>query len=168
MEAELLTRLRELGYVVVPSFHTLSEFPQQAPEPLELAQVLTGYLGSGSKRLITWGQRAPGQGQGLQGLHQDGLPRGAHDPPHVLTCLLFLDAFGPNNGATGVIPRSHRWTQPLPKSQQQPGAAHPDEIQVSGLAGAALLFDGHLWHRGRCNYSGAPRRAVQLQYTLTG
>ena len=156
MSLAQLPELRERGFVLVENFHTLA--------PLDAW--LQAYL-QGPVRIVTAGLRAPEAGQGLQGLHQDFPRQAPGAPPSVLTCLLFLDDFGPDNGATGLIPGSHRWPQALPKSQQQPAAEHPDEIQLTGKANTALLFDGHLWHRGRTNHSGLPRRAVQLQYALS-
>jgi ectoine hydroxylase-related dioxygenase (phytanoyl-CoA dioxygenase family) len=166
MEAtHVLRELHEVGYAVVPGLHALRERPMEHPSLPALDALVAAYLGP-ETHLVTSGWRAPEQGRGQQGLHHDFLPRAVDQPPTVLTCLLFLDDFGPANGATGVLPGSHRWPTPLPKSQQQPQATHPDERQAEGQAGDTLLFDGHLWHRGRENLAGTPRRALQLQFAV--
>lgn len=106
--------------------------------------------------------RNPLRGFGQQGLHTDWKPRAAGDPYVVVTLLWMLDAFDASNGATRVVPGSHVWTTPLPKSLAQPLAHHPDERIVQGAAGSVLVFNGHLLHSGRRNDSGAPRRTVQM------
>lgn len=74
--------------------------------------------------------------------------------------FLFIDEFTAENGATLVVPGSHR-------SEASPSKAELDERAVcaTGPAGAALVFDSRLWHRGGANRSGRPRRAVNMQYT---
>jgi len=118
--------------------------------------------------VLYFGAREPEQGRGQQGLHQDWMRRSPSEATQgladVATVLAFLDDFGPDNGATGVIPGSHRWPRPLPKALQQAQATHPDEVQVEGSAGDVLIFNVHLWHRGRENRSGVPRRAIQVQF----
>jgi ectoine hydroxylase-related dioxygenase (phytanoyl-CoA dioxygenase family) len=73
-----------------------------------------------------------------------------------------LDDFLAENGATRVVPASHRITRPLPKQLAQPLARHPQEMIVVGKAGSVLVMNGHTWHSGRRNDSRQPRRAAQL------
>lgn len=115
-------------------------------------------------RLFQLGGRSPARGHGRQGLHQDWLPRRPGDPASVVTALWALDDFTAKNGATRAVPGSHRLALPLPKSMRQPHARHPDEMPLLPEAGSVLLFDGHLWHAGAENASGAPRRSFQLQF----
>jgi ectoine hydroxylase-related dioxygenase (phytanoyl-CoA dioxygenase family) len=115
-------------------------------------------------RLFLLGGRNPARGHGLQGLHQDWLPRRPGEPARVVTALWALDDFTPGNGATRVVPGSHRLVHALGKSFRQPHARHPDEMPVLPEAGAVLVFDGHLWHAGGENRSGAPRRSYQVQF----
>ncbi len=105
--------------------------------------------------------RNPLRGFGQQGLHTDW-PARAGDPAFVLTALWMLDDFTESNGATRVVPGTHQLRTPVPKALAQPLAHHPRELVVTGQAGSVLLFDGHLWHSGTRNRSGAPRRAVQM------
>ena len=133
----------------------------EAPAILAVVQQIIGR----AYGVLYTGLREPAQGRGRQGLHQDALRRPPGVASGVATVLFFLDDFGAENDATGLIPGSHLWPHALPKPQQQPLASHPKEIQVAGQAGDALIFDGSLWHRGRENHSGAPRRAIQVQFS---
>jgi ectoine hydroxylase-related dioxygenase (phytanoyl-CoA dioxygenase family) len=105
--------------------------------------------------------RNPRPGFGQQGLHSDCL-RGPGDECILITALWMLDDFTPENGATRVVPGSHRITRPLSKGLAQPLARHPDEKIIVGRSGSVLMFNGYLWHSGRRNDSEGPRRAVQM------
>jgi ectoine hydroxylase-related dioxygenase (phytanoyl-CoA dioxygenase family) len=105
--------------------------------------------------------RNPLPGFGQQGLHSDCL-RGPGNECILITALWMLDDFTPENGATRVVPGSHRIARPLPKDLAQPLARHRDEKIIVGHAGSLLMFDGYLWHSGRRNDSTGPRRAVQM------
>jgi ectoine hydroxylase-related dioxygenase (phytanoyl-CoA dioxygenase family) len=106
--------------------------------------------------------RNPLPGYGQQGLHADWMPRASVEPYHVLTALWMLDDFAADNGATRLVPGTHRILRPIPKSLGQPGSKHPDETFVTGRAGSVLVFNGHTWHSGRKNASERPRRAAQM------
>ncbi|MDI1476517.1 phytanoyl-CoA dioxygenase family protein [Polyangium sp. y55x31] len=76
----------------------------------------------------------------------------------AVTVIWAIEDFTAENGATEVIPGSHRW-----------GTEHPDErpheIATAVMpAGSALVFDGALWHRGGANRSAGTRLALSPQY----
>lgn len=76
----------------------------------------------------------------------------------AVSAIWAIDAFTADNGATRLIPGSHRW-----------GHEHPDELtheEVPAIMppGSVLLFDGALWHRGGANRSGGTRLAISPQY----
>lgn len=106
--------------------------------------------------------RNPRPGHGQQGLHADWRPRAPGEPFQVLTALWLLDEFTAANGATRLVPGTHLLHRPVPRDYAQPHAHHPDEVIVTGPAGAVLLLNGHLWHSGRQNTGTGPRRAVQM------
>ena len=120
----------------------------------------------GAFRVFQLGGRDPLPGYGQQGLHTDWLPRAPSEPFSIVTALWLLDDFGPNNGATRLIPGSHLLPRPLPKSMLDPASRHPDQKLVLAGAGSALVFNGHLWHSGTRNESRGPRRALQCQFVL--
>jgi ectoine hydroxylase-related dioxygenase (phytanoyl-CoA dioxygenase family) len=114
--------------------------------------------------LLVAGGRDPLAGHGLQGLHQDWPRRASDEPWRVATALWMLDAFTEASGATRVVPGSHHVPRPPPKSMQAPEHRHRDEERALGQAGSVLVLNGHLWHAGARNESGASRRALQCQF----
>ena len=76
----------------------------------------------------------------------------------AITVIWALEDFTADNGATEVIPGSHRWA-----------TEHPDTRDVAAVAavmpaGSALVFDAALWHRGGENRSPGTRLALSPQY----
>jgi hypothetical protein len=108
--------------------------------------------------------RDPRPGYGQQGLHADWLPRQGSEPWALVTTIFFLDEFTADNGATRVVPASHRRPGAVPRGLSDPTGHHPDECLITGAAGTALVFNGHLWHSGTRNRSSGGRRSLQCQY----
>lgn len=106
--------------------------------------------------------REPLPGFGGQGLHADWGYDGQPGQYHVVNSLWLLDDFTAENGATRIVPGS----QLLPPQRRQPGAEekHPQQQLVLAPAGSVLIFNGHLWHGGTRNASGAARRAIQCGF----
>jgi ectoine hydroxylase-related dioxygenase (phytanoyl-CoA dioxygenase family) len=92
--------------------------------------------------------REPLPDGGQQPLHRDGVGLSA------VAALVFLDPYGPDNGATRVVPR-----------HLDPG--EPDEalaLILAGEAGDILVFDADLLHGATRNRSGARRRSLLLSF----
>ncbi len=108
--------------------------------------------------------RAALPSQGHQGLHVDW---GSAVPPgdyQICNSIWMLDDFTEENGATRIVPGSHRWGR-LPQDDMADARdPHPDEILVLGSAGTAVIFNSHLWHGGTQNRSDQPRRALHSAY----
>ena len=112
--------------------------------------------------------RAPLPGFGQQGLHTDWYTAAPDGHYVAATALWLLDDFTRTNGATRIVPGTHRLAKPLPKNLQQPLAHHPGEELVIARAGSALVLNGHLWHSGTKNESSVQRRVLQCQYVIHG
>lgn len=99
-------------------------------------------------------------GETAQRLHFDDsfypLPRPR--PAIGVSAIWAIDDFTSANGATQVIPGSHRWG-----SDDVPAEDH-EVIDVVMPAGSVVVFLGTLWHRGGANRSDAPRLAITPQY----
>jgi ectoine hydroxylase-related dioxygenase (phytanoyl-CoA dioxygenase family) len=97
-------------------------------------------------------------GEAAQPLHHDDafypLPR-PFKPVHA-AFIAAIDDFTADNGATVVVPGSHRWTDRIP--------SHADARPCLLPAGSAVFFLGSLWHGGGANRSERPRLAVTGQY----
>jgi ectoine hydroxylase-related dioxygenase (phytanoyl-CoA dioxygenase family) len=103
-----------------------------------------------------------GPGERAQPLHPDDaiypIPR-----PHaelVVNVMWPLDDFTEENGATRVVPGSHRWID------ERPGPAQ-ETVAVTMPAGSAMLYVGSLWHGGGANRSELPRAGVVLHYAVS-
>jgi ectoine hydroxylase-related dioxygenase (phytanoyl-CoA dioxygenase family) len=103
-----------------------------------------------------------GPGAAAQPLHPDDaifpLPR-PHDEV-VVNVMWPLDEFTADNGATRIVPGSHRW-----------GDEHPDAdaatITATMPAGSALLYRGSLWHGAGENRTDHARLGVVLHYAAS-
>lgn len=115
-------------------------------------------------RLGQIGGRDPLPGYGQQGLHADWSARAKGEPFRIVTTIWLLDDFTNENGATRVVPGTHRLLGPPPKSFADPASRHPDQVSIIATAGSALVFNGHLWHSGTTNRSRRSRRVVQCSF----
>jgi Phytanoyl-CoA dioxygenase (PhyH) len=100
-------------------------------------------------------------GQGAQPFHADDgsipLPR-----PHVpLTCVAIwaMTDFTPDNGATRLVPASHR-----AERRPRPGEDPDNVVEAVMPAGSVLVYNGSLWHGGGPNRSGDVRRGIVCNY----
>jgi ectoine hydroxylase-related dioxygenase (phytanoyl-CoA dioxygenase family) len=102
---------------------------------------------------------AIGPGESAQPLHPDDaiypIPR-PHDEL-VVNVMWPLEEFTVANGATRVVPGSHRWVDARPEP------ATPT-VAVEMSAGSALVYLGSVWHGGGANRTDKPRLGVVLHY----
>ena len=98
-------------------------------------------------------------GATAQELHADS-PR--DDPARpMLGFILMVDPFHAENGATRLVPGSHRWPEVPEVVMPDRRAACEGEVLACGPAGALLIFDASIWHGHTANTSGTPRRSIQ-------
>jgi ectoine hydroxylase-related dioxygenase (phytanoyl-CoA dioxygenase family) len=110
------------------------------------------------------GGRDPQPGFGQQGLHPDWNSPLEERGAAVATAIALLDPFTATNGATRVVPGSHRARSLPSRETSAPTFVHPREVAVVAPAGAVLCFNGHLLHSGTRHRSSGPRRTVQCAY----
>jgi len=99
-------------------------------------------------------------GQEAQPFHADdgsyGLPK--PHPPYNATAIWALSEFTLENGATRIVPGSHR-RERNPRRQDQP------EFESAVMpAGSVLVYHGSLWHAGGPNRSAQRRIAIVCNY----
>jgi len=99
-------------------------------------------------------------GEAAQGLHHDDsfYPIRRPRPPLGAAIVMAVDPFTADNGATRLIPGSHKWgddRQPISSDECIP-AVMP--------AGSAIFFLGTLWHGGGANRTENARLALTAQY----
>lgn len=82
----------------------------------------------------------------------------------VCNTIWMLDDFTPENGATRLIPGSHRWGTRPQEVLEDPMAPHPQEVLLLGKAGSIAVMNAHMWHGGTANRSAAPRLAMHAFY----
>ncbi|MGE5185257.1 MAG: phytanoyl-CoA dioxygenase family protein [Acidobacteriota bacterium] len=100
-------------------------------------------------------------GEVAQAWHTDDafyfMPR-PHALPLAISVIWALDEFTYDNGATELIPGSHRWSFEHPETRDH------EVVPALMPAGSAVVFDGALWHRGGANVSRTARLAISPQY----
>ncbi|MDQ1466236.1 MAG: hypothetical protein QOH10_651, partial [Actinomycetota bacterium] len=115
-------------------------------------------------------QRGPGSEE--QWLHRDeavwsDVPR-PHPELQLATVIAFVD-FTRDNGATRVVPGSHRWPDRQLSPAEQMGLPSPGPEQIAHAempAGSAVVYSGGTIHAGGANRTSIPRRGAHLSYCL--
>lgn len=108
--------------------------------------------------------RDPLPGFGQQGLHTDWIRRQLSDPFQIINSIWMLDDLTPENGATRIVPGTHKLIQVVPKGMANPDGHHPQEQFVTAPAGSVLIFNSHLWHSGMRNNSSRSRRVLLCNF----
>lgn len=106
-------------------------------------------------------------GQGAQPLHRDRFVWGGDDSGGVIPqgiepqCngIWAVTDFTEDNGATHVVPGSHKWS-----FDRQ--AVRDESVQAVMKAGSVLLYNGTVIHGGGANRAATPRTALNVTYTL--
>lgn len=106
--------------------------------------------------------REPLPGGGYQGLHRDF---SARRPGDTVNAIVFLDDYGPANGATRLLPGSHH---PAPGESGRDPRDETGVLQLEGKAGDILVFDADLLHAASLNRGGGRRRSLLATYFAEG
>ncbi|MBN8520329.1 MAG: phytanoyl-CoA dioxygenase family protein [Alphaproteobacteria bacterium] len=92
-------------------------------------------------------------------IHRDDsmFPFGAKRFEAMINCMWAVDDFTFENGATHVVPGSHKWDL-----DRQP---KPEEVTYGEMpAGSVLIYLGSLLHNGGANISSKPRTGLVVSY----
>lgn len=140
--------------------HSLLDLDPMVQSVCRLPAVLqaVGVLIGGKFFLAQAEGREPLAGGGMQGLHRD---LSDQRPGDTVSALAFFDDYGPDNGATRLIPGTHR---PSDGSQPIDPREEARAVQIEGRAGDILVFDADLVHAASTNHSGARRRSILIGY----
>lgn len=114
----------------------------------------------GEMKLSSLNSRASLPGQGLQDIHADW--GNAVTPGDYYACnsIWLLDDFTEQNGATRVVPGSHRSGKMPRDVQANPKDPYEGETKLLAPAGTVVIFNCHTWHGGTLNTSPSRRRAM--------
>ena len=102
-----------------------------------------------------------GPGAAAQTLHRDdGNMRWIHPGPDCLLTVVFAASdFRKDNGATWVVPGSHRWGEDAEPSREQ-------AVQAEMPKGSVLMWVGSLYHGAGANLSDEFRTALLFDFRL--
>jgi ectoine hydroxylase-related dioxygenase (phytanoyl-CoA dioxygenase family) len=104
-------------------------------------------------------QIGPGEPQQL--IHADDLMFSFEHPGReaMINCMWAVDDFTKENGATLLVPGSHRW----PRDR----APEPHEITQGEMSkGSVLIYFGSLLHAGGANRTDTSRTGIVISYCL--
>jgi hypothetical protein len=115
-------------------------------------------------KLFSLNGRDATPGHGHQGLHADWGRRDENEQYHVVNVVWMLDDFTPENGATRVVPGTHRLAGSPGDYMEDPSDPHPDQVLLLAPAGSVAVFNAHVWHGGTKNISSKTRRGLFSAY----
>lgn len=101
-----------------------------------------------------------------QAFHTDTDNGGKPDARGFYSCtaIWMLDPFTSENGATRIVPGTHRSHQLPKEGMADPYADHPAEVAMVGNSGDVGIFNGHCWHAGGVNVTDKPRLGILAHY----
>lgn len=106
--------------------------------------------------------RNPKKGSGNQEIHIDGFSRNENNEPYAgVVAFVYLNDSYVKNGATRVIPGSHKWLG-YPDDHIDINKPHKKEIRIEVKAGTIVVANLNLWHAGALNLDGTMRKVIMI------
>jgi ectoine hydroxylase-related dioxygenase (phytanoyl-CoA dioxygenase family) len=132
---------------------------EQIPVHETVLALIEGCIGRGCL-VSSLSSIAIGPGESAQPLHADDqlIPLPKPHPPIICNSMWALTDFTAANGATRLVPGSHR------------AAANPDfgvtyaTVAAEMRRGSVLVFDGSIWHGGGANATNERRVGIAMNY----
>ena len=137
-----------------PEFDNIYIYP---PVLSACRQIIGGSFKLSGMRARTLHAGAPAEGLHVDVKHQaNGWP--------MVGCILMVDAFTSENGATRFVPGSHLQTREPGDVMNSPTDNHPEQVLACGLAGSIVIFNASVWHGYSANKSSTPRRSIAAHF----
>jgi len=105
-------------------------------------------------------------GAAVEALHVDVKYRADGWP--ALGCILMIDEFNIDNGATRFVPRSHLQMHEPAAVMSNTKDAHDEQTFACGPAGSMIIFNASVWHGHGANRTNKPRRSIQAHFIPRG
>ena len=132
---------------------------EQVPVFPALLPIIEGVLDGGCL-VSSLSSISIGPGETAQPIHADDTLFDFPRPHQPLVCnsMWALTDFTAENGATRIVPGSH-------KSPDKPEyGTHPDSLPAEMSAGSILVWNGSLWHGGGANRTQETRIGIAMNY----
>ena len=135
---------------------------ERAVEQDGILELLEGLLGRGFL-VSTVSSIAIEPGEAAQPIHADDMliPLPRPHAPLTSTVMIPLTEFTEENGATRVIPGSHR-REAVPEMLEP----YDDALPIPMSPGNALVYNGSLWHGGGANRTVARRIGLAIGFCV--
>jgi len=128
------------------------------PEVLAAAQ----HVIKGDIKVCGLNLRNPKKGLGKQNYHFDGYARNNNKDKYAgIVCFIYINESKLKNGATKVIPKSHKLLG-YPDEYIQIDKPYSSEKIAEVDAGGIVIANLNLWHAGGQNFSGKSRKVIML------
>jgi hypothetical protein len=137
-----------------PEFDGIYVYP---PLLAACCQIVGGPFKLSGMRARTLNPGAP-----TERLHVD-VKRRANGWP-LVGCILMVDAFDAENGATRFVPGSHLQSREPSEVMNNPQDSHPEQVLACGPPGSFIIFNASIWHGHGANQSVRPRRSMQAHF----